>query len=224
MTMTFLQQSLGQMAREIPGATDVFHDYKLDFCCGGAHTLQEAAAKKGLDPALIAERLTHLVAQAQQAPRQWGEADMPELVDHIQSYFHERHRGQLPELARLARRVEAVHRDHPACPAGLTALLTEMESELASHMEREEEILFPLLKDRQYGVSHGPIQVMLEEHDHHGENLAQLEALTHDMTPPPGACNTWQALYLGLRAFRGDLMQHIHLENNVLFEHAAKAG
>lgn len=218
--MTFLQQSLGQIAREIPGATDVFHDYKLDFCCGGAHTLQEAAAKKGLDPAPIAERLTQLVAQAQQAPRQWGEADMPELVDHIQSYFHERHRGQLPELARLARRVEAVHRDHPACPAGLTALLTDMESELASHMEREEEILFPLLKDRQYGASHGPIQVMQEEHDHHGENLAQLEALTHDMTPPAGACNTWQALYLGLRAFREDLMQHIHLENNVLFSQA----
>lgn len=221
--MTFIQQSLGQIAREVPGATDVFHDYKLDFCCGGAHTLQEAATKKGLDPAPIAARLAQLVEQAQQAPRQWGEADMPALVDHIQSHFHERHRAQLPELARLARRVEAVHRDHPSCPAGLSALLSEMNSELASHMEREESILFPLLKDRQYLVSQGPIQVMLEEHDHHGENLAQLETLTDDMTPPAGACNTWQALYLGLRAFREDLMQHIHLENNVLFEHAAHA-
>ena len=77
--------------------------------------------------------------------------------------------------------------------------------------------MFPLLKDRQYLVSQGPIQVMQDEHDHHGENLAQLETLTDDMTPPAGACNTWQALYLGLRAFREDLMQHIHLENNVLF-------
>lgn len=222
--MTFIQQSLGQIAREVPGATDVFHDYKLDFCCGGAHTLQEAAAKKGLDAALIAERLTQLVAQAQQAPRQWLEADVPELVDHIQSHFHERHRAQLPELVRLARRVEAVHRDHPACPTGLTALLSEMNSELASHMEREESILFPLLKERQYLACLGPIRVMLEEHEHHGDNLAKLEALTQDMNPPAGACNTWQALYLGLRTFREELMQHIHLENNVLFQHAARMG
>ncbi|KGM40301.1 regulator of cell morphogenesis and NO signaling [Aquabacterium sp. NJ1] len=221
--MTFMQQSLGQIAREVPGATDVFHDYKLDFCCGGAHTLQEAAAKKGLDAAPIAARLAQLVSQAEVAPRQWADEDMPELVDHIQSYFHARHREQLPELARLAKRVEAVHREHPACPLGLTKLLTEMNSELASHMEREESILFPLLKAHEYNASQGPIQVMLTEHNHHGENLERVEALTQDMTPPPGACNTWQALYLGLRAFRKDLMAHIHLENNVLFDQARVA-
>jgi len=222
--MTFMQQSLGQIAREVPGATDVFHDYKLDFCCGGAHTLQEAAAKKGLDPAPIAERLTQLLAHASHDTRHWDEADVPELVQHIQSHFHERHRVQLPELARLARRVEAVHRSHPDCPQGLCQLLTDMNSELASHMEREESILFPLLRERQYGPALGPIRVMLGEHDQHGEHLSRVEELTQGMTPPPGACNTWQALYLGLNAFKKDLMEHIHLENNVLFQHAVKVG
>ena len=33
----------------------------------------------------------------------------------------------------------------------------------------------------------------------------------------------WRALYLGLRALRDDLMEHIHLENNILFEGAAGA-
>jgi iron-sulfur cluster repair protein YtfE (RIC family) len=33
----------------------------------------------------------------------------------------------------------------------------------------------------------------------------------------PGACNTWQALYRGLEELRQDLMQHIHLENNIWF-------
>jgi regulator of cell morphogenesis and NO signaling len=45
-----------------------------------------------------------------------------------------------------------------------------------------------------------------------------LEALTHDITLPRGACNTWRALYLGLGALRADLVEHIHLENNILFE------
>jgi regulator of cell morphogenesis and NO signaling len=45
--------------------------------------------------------------------------------------------------------------------------------------------------------------------------------VTNGITLPRGACTTWRALYLGLGAFREDLMEHIHLENNVLFEGAA---
>jgi len=60
--------------------------------------------------------------------------------------------------------------------------------------------------------------VMRNEHDQHGEALQRLEALTNDITLPRGACNTWRALYVGLAALREDLMEHIHLENNILFE------
>jgi regulator of cell morphogenesis and NO signaling len=44
--------------------------------------------------------------------------------------------------------------------------------------------------------------------------------LTRQITPPEDACNTWRALYRGLDEFVRDLMQHIHLENNVLFINA----
>ena len=44
--------------------------------------------------------------------------------------------------------------------------------------------------------------------------------LTNDITPPTGACVTWRALYTGLTQLREDLMQHIHLENNILFANA----
>jgi regulator of cell morphogenesis and NO signaling len=58
---------------------------------------------------------------------------------------------------------------------------------------------------------------MRYEHDQHGNALAQLALLTNDITPPAHACNTWRALYRGLEELRDDLMQHIHLENNILF-------
>ena len=60
------------------------------------------------------------------------------------------------------------------------------------------------------------------EHDHHGEALRHLADLTDNLTPPRAACTTWRALYLGLRTLHEDLMQHIHLENNVLFDNAAR--
>ena len=33
--MTITDQSLGQIARSIPGATAIFHKHLLDFCCCG---------------------------------------------------------------------------------------------------------------------------------------------------------------------------------------------
>jgi len=32
--MNYLQQTLATLACNIPGATAIFHNYKLDFCCG----------------------------------------------------------------------------------------------------------------------------------------------------------------------------------------------
>lgn len=55
------------------------------------------------------------------------------------------------------------------------------------------------------------------EHDQHGEALAHLMQLTRDISAPDGACNTWRTLYRGLEEFREDLLQHIELENDVLF-------
>jgi regulator of cell morphogenesis and NO signaling len=65
-----------------------------------------------------------------------------------------------------------------------------------------------------------PVQVMEQEHRDHGENLARLRALAQDYQPPEEACGTWRALYLGLDELERELMDHIHLENNVLFPKA----
>ena len=70
----------------------------------------------------------------------------------------------------------------------------------------------------------GPISVMLEEHQEHGEALEKLDKLSFEQQLPPGACNTWTALYLGLRELKEDLMQHILLENEILFVEPKRPG
>ena len=117
----------------------------------------------------------------------------------------------------MARRVEAVHREHPQVPAGLADLLEGMHAELLSHMQKEEAVLFPILKAGGNPFVNQPIQVMRAEHVEHGATLERLNALTQDITPPDSACNTWRALYAGLAQLQEDLISHIHLENNVLF-------
>jgi regulator of cell morphogenesis and NO signaling len=218
MTASLIDQPLGQLARTLPGATQVFHEFQLDFCCGGKHSLREAAAGKGLDAQAIAERLEALRGIESGDGRDWTRVPVDVLIDHILNRYHARLREQVPELIRLARRVEQVHGDRPECPRGLAEHLEAMEQELESHMLKEEQVLFPMLMRGMGGMAGGPIAVMRGEHDQHGEELRRLEALTDGITLPRGACNTWRALYLGLATLREELMEHIHLENNILFE------
>jgi regulator of cell morphogenesis and NO signaling len=222
MSTDYLNTPLGDLARTLPGATAIFHASRLDFCCQGHHTLADAAAKKGVSAQDIITQLEALGPGVGDV-RDWQQASTAELVEHILERFHARHREQLPELIRLARRVEQVHGERPNCPNGLADHLSNMAQELESHMLKEEQILFPLLLQGKQAVAGGPISVMRFEHDQHGTALDEIVRLTDDITTPAGACNTWQALYRGLEELRQDLMQHIHLENNILFASAPRA-
>ncbi|TYP62382.1 iron-sulfur cluster repair protein YtfE [Stutzerimonas stutzeri] len=220
MTIALTEQTLGSLACRIPGATRVFRQYKLDFCCGGDTPLRDAALQRNLDAQVIAGELAALTGEPATEP-DWRGEPAGALIEFILERFHERHRDQLPELIRLASRVEQVHGNKPDCPIGLAEHLWSMQQELESHMLKEEQILFPMLqRNIQLPQTQGPIAVMRYEHDQHGAALRRLAELTNDITPPANACNTWRALYRGLEELRGDLMQHIHLENNILFAQA----
>ncbi|MDA5194070.1 iron-sulfur cluster repair protein YtfE [Govanella unica] len=207
------EMTLGDIASRYPGATAIFRSHRLDFCCGGGETLAHAAAARGLD-AIALER--SLLSLARHAPMP-APVDPVALIDHILDRYHAVHRREFPELIRLAQKVEAVHRDHKKVPAGLAVLLETMHGELETHMQKEEDLLFPMIRAGGNAMVVYPISVLREDHDHHGEQLRRIESLTGDLVIPEGACPTWKALYAGLGKLIDDLMEHIHLENNLLF-------
>ena len=205
-------RSLGEIAASLPGATAVFRRHKLDFCCGGSESLDQAARNKGLDPAVIEAELARLGPQQSAVPD-----NTDDIIDYILERYHQVHRRELPELRRLAARVESVHAGHPAVPKGLSDLLARMQAQLESHMEKEEQVLFPMLRAGGNPMIVHPIAMMRHEHDEHGEALDMLASITGDLTLPDDACNTWRALYAGLGKLVEDLTEHMHIENNILF-------
>lgn len=217
---TLLEQPVGKLARELPGSTGVFAEFGIDFCCGGQKSLADALKSAGAKPAVVVEALAALTAR-QNDDQRWEEQPDQELIDHILHRYHDVHREQLTELIRLAARVESVHGDNSACPRGLAQYLRGLKATLEQHMMKEEQILFPMLLRGQRAMAGGPIGMMRHEHDEHALAISGLAHLTNDMQPPKGACTTWRALYNGIDAFVTDLKQHIHLENNVLFERTA---
>lgn len=210
--MRYADTTVADLAVRLPGATQIFRQHKIDFCCGGQVSLAEAAERRGVTLAQIEQQLAALQPAASDLPQ-----DAAALIEHILSRFHETHRRELPELIRLAARVETRHAEHPQVPTGLAEALRETADALEQHMLKEEFRLFPMMLQGGHSMIQAPIDVMRGEHDEHGERLEQLEALTGDCVAPPEACASWRALYAGLRKFIDDVREHVHIENNVLF-------
>lgn len=217
--MTNPTSSLAQIAIDSPAAPGVFLRHGLDFCCHGQRSLAEACNEKGLDPqAIIGELAT--AAAPQGVAARLKDRPLAEIIDFILETYHAALRRDLPGIIDLAAKVERVHADKPTCPRGLAAHLADVMAGMQSHMAKEEQILFPLIRTGHGAGALMPIKVMMAEHEDHGEALRRTRDLTADLVPPPEACTSWRALYAELTRLEAELMEHIHLENNVLFPRA----
>ena len=224
MTTIKAETTLADLAVRRAGASRVFYKYGLDFCCHGDVGLKETCERRGID----FDKLVKEIEEQEQAVAgtfdRWDERSLDALIAHILGSFHEVHRAELPRLTMLAQKVEKTHSANPGCPTGLSDCLEQMNAELERHMQKEERILFPMIHAGRGGLAIMPIHVMEQEHEQAGENLERIRKLTRDFRLPEDACPTWRALYIGLADFEEQLMQHIHLENNVLFPRALGQG
>lgn len=201
---------LADLATAIPAATRVFHRHRLDYCCGGRRSLADACKERGLDAAALLDEIlaappTGRVAVAEMSPT--------ELAAHIVARYHVPLREDLPRLTAMAEKVELVHAGKPGCPDGLGAHLADWTRDVVDHLEKEERVLFPSLGSPDRAVA----AALTREHDDHAAALVRTRALTGDLVPPLHACTTWRALYAGLEHVERELMEHVHIENHVLF-------
>lgn len=211
--------TLADLAVAFPAASRVFRRHGLDYCCHGRRPVSEACAERGLDPSAL---LAEVSAEARDAAGvgSWPERPLPEIVERIVSWYHARLRAELPLLLQMARKVEAVHAEKESVPRGLAGHLEELARELLDHLEKEEQGLFPILLTGRAGAPAPTIIALEREHEDVALALQKTRALTTDLVPPAEACTTWRALYLRLDELEEELMEHVHLENNVLFRRA----
>ena len=217
-----LERTVGELVAERPGRSRVFQAVNIDFCCQGGRTLREACERKGIAAEAVVEQLEAELAD-QTSPEQNPAALPPhELADYIVATHHGFLRRELPRLHAMSERVAQVHGGHTPSLVEMFHVFTGMEAELASHMMKEEQVLFPAVVAMSRGEPapgelDGPIACMILEHEEVGAALARLRELSHGFLPPADACNTYRALFAGLHDLEEDVHRHIHLENAVLF-------
>jgi regulator of cell morphogenesis and NO signaling len=224
--------TVGELVVRQPQLRQCLEKLGIDYCCGGGKPLVDAVKEAGQDWSSVLSALSKaLKTELQDANRAWNNASLGDLIDHILVKHHNFTKEQLLRLDGLLTRVQKAHKaQHGDMLRRLRSLYDALRSELEPHLLKEELILFPAIKEIDAFMSGtggrpvihcgsivNPIRQMEHEHNSAGVTLVGMRQTTDSYLLPSDACQTFAALYDGLKALEADLHEHIHLENNILF-------
>jgi len=223
---------IGDLVAARPGLARLFEELRIDYCCGGKQSLAAASESRGFSVSTVITMLEAASAALSAVPVDVDAAGMTltDLADHIERTHHAYLKDELPRLVEMADRVAYKHGSRDPRLREIATTVGELAQEMFGHMEKEERILFPLVRQIDAGRIGGfaasiadPIRQMEAEHDDAGRATERLHRLTDGFIPDAEACNTHRALLHGLARFEADLHRHVHKENNVMFPRALAA-
>ncbi len=212
----------------------VVEKYGIDFHTEAEVALEEACRQRGLDAAAVLAELEAAAAPRQAAELDWNTMTVKELISHIVDRHHEYLKLELPRLrARLDRMASRHGERDGALLNRLHAVYVALQEDLQMHLHKEEMILFPAIERYEWCAKRGeapgrspfgtvmnPIGMMEREHDHVVELLRQMREITRDYVPADYACANFRGVFASLAELDADLLQHIHLENDLLHPRA----
>lgn len=222
-----LNKSLSSIVTENYEAAQVFEKYGLDFCCKGKRPLAAACEEKAIDTDNLLRDLNEVLL-ANSNPSEFDQMPLSTLIGHIIDTHHSYVKDSLPRISSHIFKVATKHGERFPYMKRVYVLFTQMKKELEFHMEKEEQLVFPRIKEIEEGKPlpdqpqylRAPIDVMEEEHEVAGTFMQMISELTSGYNAPAEACTTFQVALNELKGFEADLHQHVHLENNILFPKA----
>ncbi|ADL53267.1 iron-sulfur cluster repair di-iron protein [Clostridium cellulovorans] len=223
-----LSDKIGDVVTVFPGASDLFLKYKIDFCCGGNRPLIEAMDEQNLDGNKILTLLQASYEEFQEKNEEftdWAKEKPSKLVDYIVSVHHRYLKEELPKISELTFKILRVHGSNHEELFKVHKLFNTLRTELEGHLVKEEEFLFPIIKEYDTNRNDSNREKVLklineleDEHTGAGDIIKELREVTEHYIVPKDACRTFQVTYEKLRELEIDTFQHIHLENNILFK------
>jgi len=213
----------------------VFKKYEIDFCCGGKWPLGIVCETKGLDFDKLKTELKQAIRTIKLSNTlQFDKWDIDFLTEYIINVHHRYLRESLPQIKE---QLEQFAKGHIKQYPYLTDLLIQFDQlykEFFPHLDQEEEVLFPYIRQIAHAYEskesyasllvrtlRKPVEnVMQHEHDSVAKILHQLRRLTNNYTLPEKACISHQVCFSLLRELDNDLVQHLYLENQILFPKA----
>lgn len=158
--------------------------------------------------------------------------NLDDLVDHIMNTHHAYLKANYPLILKLIDKLEGTTQGEVI--KQIKVLFTEFTDDLAIHLVKEEEVLFPYfiklaesklegskIEAASFGTLSRPIEMMEEEHDDSHDIMDKIKELTNNFTASQDAEPSIHFLYFKLKEFDDDLETHHEIENNLLFTKAS---
>ncbi|PRX34824.1 regulator of cell morphogenesis and NO signaling [Orenia metallireducens] len=223
-----IKDRIGTIVAEFPKAVETFMKYNIDFCCGGDRPLQTALEEGDLPQEKVIEELNQAYCEFDRKAEDidWRQESMTDLIDYVVNTHHQFMREELPVLNELLNRILKAHYLKEGELLGrIHKLFYQLRGEIEEHLIKEEKLLFPAIKEYEAKGTEEKLEKALkimaeteDEHDHAGDILKEVRSLTDNYQLPEGVCRTFALTYDKFEEIEQDLFQHIHLENNILFE------
>ena len=230
MKVLYEEQLVGRLVADRPGRSKIFENWGVDYCCGGNRSLRDACNRENIDiTALVHDLELNESDHAISYEFDWNRATLSSLANYIERFHHAFLKTALPRLTGLIEKVRNAHgAKHPELQE-LSDIYGAFRADLESHMETEENSLFPqirhletinnLLSDPCNSIAN-TVAEMEMDHQSAGDALSKMRYLTNDYQLPKRGCNTYRAMLDAIEELERDMHQHVHKENNILFPKA----
>jgi regulator of cell morphogenesis and NO signaling len=231
--MNTLIETIGAIAAKDYRNTKVFRQLGINFVYAGNKTLEEASKDAGVAVELVKVALEQNSLTKPTIEQEFNKWDIDLLIDYIVSAHHLYTKESAVIIYDLAQNISYSHsQKHPALKTLAAALFLFLD-DLLYHLKKEEQILFPnirqLVKNRScnerftyttFGFINEIVGQLKKEHLAAGNELKLFRQLTNDYLLPADAGISYKYLFQKMKEFESDLFLHVHLENNILFPKA----
>lgn len=170
---------------------------------------------------------------AERSETNWLNQPLFALITHIVNKHHAFVKEQAPRLEELIAKVYSLHAEsHPEL-LRIQKWFFVLKEELTHHVQKEEGVLFPYIIHLEEAAWRGepapwapfetvktPIEMMSLEHDRSNRALHGIRAASFDYRLPEDGSVSYSLMLGDLQSFERDLLNHIHLENDILFPRA----
>lgn len=213
----------------------VFRGHGIEYCCGGKWPLKLVCETKDIDPEKLIEEL-HMAARnitvAGTLP--FGNWKIDFLTDYIINVHHEYLRKSLPLISEQLKKFVSEHtKKYPQLPE-LENHFNQLASTMVPHLLQEEEVIFPYIRQIAHAYEsqetyasllvrtlRKPVEdIMHHEHKMLEKALYKFRSLTNNYIPPDASCTSHRLSFSLLKELDDDLVQHVYLENEILFPRA----
>ncbi|MEQ1675202.1 MAG: DUF542 domain-containing protein [Chitinophagaceae bacterium] len=213
----------------------VFKKYGIEFCCGGKWPLKLICETKELNKEELLfelQKASRNISISGALPFENWKIDF--LTEYITNVHHEYLRQSLPAISEQLRQFVSEHSKKYPQLVEVETHFSYLNKTMIPHLVQEEEVIFPYIRQ----ISHAyesrepyasllvrtlrkPVEdIMHQEHEILEKVLRKFRSLTNNYTPPDASCTSHRLSYSLLRELDDDLVQHVYLENEILFPRA----